>query len=101
MVDAVYVSEDSSTMTTEAISSGLPAFTLSPKSCNPSEKFNQQLKKYEAMKLIKRMSFSSELSTISTSNTSYNLVLEWRKKLKKQILFKIQQWKGEDGSEAI
>ena len=91
MVDAVYVSEDSSTMTTEAISSGLPAFTLYPKSCNPSEKFNQQLKKYEAMKLIKRMSFSSELSTISTSNTSYNLVLELREKLKKQILFKIQQ----------
>ena len=52
--------------------------------------FNQQLKKYEAMKLIKRMSFSSELSTISTSNTSYNLVLELREKLKKQILSKIQ-----------
>ncbi len=90
MVDAIYVSEDSSTMTTEAISSGLPVFTLYPKSFNPSEKFNQQLKKYEAMKLIKRMSFKSELSTISTSNSSNNLVLEIREKLKKQILYKIQ-----------
>ena len=90
MVDAIYVSEDSATMTTEAISSGLPVFTLYPKSFNPSEKFNQQLKKYEAMKLIKRMSFKSELSTISTSNNSNNLVLEIRKKLKKQILYKIQ-----------
>ena len=90
MVDAIYVSEDSATMTTEAISSGLPVFTLYPKSFNPSEKFNQQLKKYEDMKLIKRMSFKSELSTISTSNNSNNLVLEIRKKLKKQILYKIQ-----------
>jgi mitochondrial fission protein ELM1 len=90
MVDAIYVSEDSSTMTTEAISSGLPVFTLYPKSFNPSEKFNQQLKKYEAMKLIKRMSFNSELSTISTSKTSNSLVLEIREKLKKQILYKIQ-----------
>ena len=90
MVDAIYVSEDSATMTTEAISSGLPVFTLYPKSFNPSEKFNQQLKKYEAMKLIKRMSFKSELSTISTSNNSNNLVLEIREKLKKQILYKIQ-----------
>ena len=90
MVDAIYVSEDSATMTTEAISSGLPVFTLYPKSFSPSEKFNQQLKKYEAMKLIKRMSFKSELSTISTSNNSNNLVLEIRKKLKKQILYKIQ-----------
>ena len=80
MVDAIYVSEDSATMTTEAISSGLPVFTLYPKSFNPSEKFNQQLKKYEAMKLIKRMSFKSELSTISTSDTSNNLVLEIREK---------------------
>ena len=90
MVDVIYVSEDSATMTTEAISSGLPVFTLYPKSFNPSEKFNQQLKKYEAMKLIKRMSFKSELSTISTSNNSNNLVLEIREKLKKQILYKIQ-----------
>ena len=90
MVDAIYVSEDSATMTTEAISSGLPVFTLFPKSFNPSEKFNQQLKKYEDMKLIKRMSFKSELSTISTSNNSNNLVLEIREKLKKQILYKIQ-----------
>ena len=90
MVDAIYVSEDSATMTTEAISSGLPVFTLYPKSFSPSEKFNQQLKKYEAMKLIKRMSFKSELSTISTSNNSNNLVLEIREKLKKQILYKIQ-----------
>ena len=90
MVDAIYVSEDSATMTTEAISSGLPVFTLYPKSFNPSEKFNQQLEKYEAMKLIKRMSFKSELSTISTSNNSNNLVLEIREKLKKQILYKIQ-----------
>ena len=90
MVDAIYVSEDSATMTTEAISSGLPVFTLYPKSFNPSEKFNQQLKKYEVMKLIKRMSFKSELSTISTSNNSNNLVLEIREKLKKQILYKIQ-----------
>ena len=90
MVDAIYVSEDSATMTTEAISSGLPVFTLYPKSFNPSEKFNQQLKKYEDMKLIKRMSFKSELSTISISNNSNNLVLEIREKLKKQILYKIQ-----------
>ena len=90
MVDVIYVSEDSATMTTEAISSGLPVFTIYPKSFSPSEKFNQQLKKYEAMKLIKRMSFKSELSTISTSNNSNNLVLEIREKLKKQILYKIQ-----------
>ena len=90
IVDAIYVSEDSATMTTEAISSGLPVFTLYPKSFNPLEKFNQQLKKYEDMKLIKRMSFKSELSTISTSNNSNNLVLEIREKLKKQILYKIQ-----------
>ena len=90
MVDAIYVSEDSATMTTEAISSGLPVFTLYPKSFNPSEKFNQQLEKYETMKLIKRMSFKSELSTISTSNNSNNLVLEIREKLKKQIIYKIQ-----------
>ena len=90
MVDAIYVSEDSATMTTEAISSGLPVFTLYPKSFNPSEKFNQQLEKYETTKLIKRMSFKSELSTISDSNTSNSLVLEIREQLKKQILYKIQ-----------
>ena len=90
MVDAIYVSEDSATMTTEAISSGLPVFTLYPKSFNASEKFNQKLEKYETMKLIKRMSFKSELSTISTANNSNNLVLEIREKLKKQILYKIQ-----------
>ena len=89
MVDTIYVSEDSATMTTEAISSGLPVFTLYPRCSNPSEKFIQQLEKYETMKLIKRMSFKSELSTISTLNTS-NVVLEIREKLKKQILHKIQ-----------
>jgi hypothetical protein len=40
--------------------------------------------------LIKRMSFNSELSTISTSNNSNSLVLEIREKLKKQILYKIR-----------
>ena len=49
-----------------------------------------QILEFKAMKFIKRMSFNSELSTISTSDTSNNLVLEIRKKLKEQILYKIQ-----------
>ena len=52
-----------------------------------------QILGFEAMKLVKRMSFKSELSTISisnNSNNSNNLVLEIREKLKKQILYKIQ-----------
>ena len=39
-----------------------------------------QILGFEAMKLVKRMSFKSELSTISTSNNSNNLVLEIREK---------------------
>ena len=39
-----------------------------------------QILEFKAMKLIKRMSFNSELSTISTSDTSNNLFLEIREK---------------------
>ena len=39
-----------------------------------------QILEFKPMKLTKRMSFNSELSTISTSDTSNNLVLEIREK---------------------
>ena len=50
-----------------------------------------QILDFKAMKFIKRMSFNLELSTISISDTSNNLVIRnKRKKLKEQILYKIQ-----------
>jgi len=88
-VDWIYVTEESATMATEAISSGLPVYTLYPESANPSQSFITHLLKYEKLNFIKRQSMQSEFDKIIYNSFSANKVLEIRNNLKIEILKKI------------
>ena len=88
-VDCIYVTEESATMAAEAISSGLPVYTLYPELANPSQSFVTHLLKYEKLNFIKRQSMQSEFDKIIYDSFSVNKVLEIRNNLRIEILKKI------------
>jgi mitochondrial fission protein ELM1 len=88
-VDCIYVTEESATMATEAISSGLPVYTLYPELANPSQFFVTHLLKYEKLNFIKRQSMQVEFDKIIYDSFSVNKVLEIRNNLRIEILKKI------------
>ena len=89
-VDNIFVTEDSATMMSEAISSGLSVYSLSPKKIKPDKLFVDQLKRYDDMNLIYRMSFDSNLSITKPRDDNALKVSYIRNALKKQILERIK-----------
>ena len=87
-VDNIFVTEESSTMITEAISSGLPVCTLYPKSIKSPQSFREQISKLRSINFINSIPFSSELTQNASNN---NLkIIEIRKSLKEKIINRIK-----------
>ena len=87
-VDNIFVTEESSMMITEAISSGLPVCTLYPKSIKSPQSFRDQILKLKSINFINSIPFSSEL-TQNTSNNNLKII-EIRKSLKEKIINRIK-----------
>ena len=87
-VDNIFVTEESSMMITEAISSGLPVCTLYPKSIKSPQSFRDQISKLKSINFINSIPFSSELTQNASNN---NLkIKEIRKSLKEKIINRIK-----------
>ena len=88
-VSLIFVTEESATMTAEAISSGLPTSTLYPDKYNKKNEFYDHLIKYEKMRYIKRLNFKDNLSSHNYDSAISKTIIQIRSKLKKNILDKI------------
>ena len=86
--DFIYVTEDSSMMITESVSSGLSVSTLSPKTIKSDAKYENMLSRLESNNLINRLSFKSNLQKDSYYGNE-NTVFKIRELLKKNIMEKI------------
>ena len=87
-VDNIFVTEESSMMITEAISSGLPVCTLYPKSINSPRSFKDQISKLKSINFINSIPFCKELTQNAFNN---NLkIIEIRKSLKEKIIDRIK-----------
>ena len=86
----VFVSEESTTMTAESISSGLPVVTLYPKKFNPDKTFIEQVHRYEKMKLIKRQNINNNQLEISLSIDNHSNIMRIREELKNQVIRKLE-----------
>ena len=87
-VDNIFVTEESSMMITEAISSGLPVCTLYPKFIKSPQSFRDQISKLKSINFISSIPFCSELTQNVFNN---NLkIIEIRKSLKEEIINRIK-----------
>jgi len=77
------------TMAAEAISSGLPTFTLYPDGHNQKNEFYDHLIKYENMRYIKRLNFKDDLTSNNYDSAISETIIQIRSNLKKNILEKI------------
>lgn len=87
-VDSIFVTEESSMMITEAISSGLPVCTLHPKAIKSPNSYSDQISKLRNMNFISSIPFESEL-THNTLNNNLKII-EIRESLKKNIINRIK-----------
>jgi len=85
----IFVSEESTTMTAEAISCGLPVATIYPKKFNPDKTFIEQVHRYEKMKLIKRQNINNNQLEISLSIDNHSNIMRIREELKNQVIRKL------------
>ena len=88
-VSLIFVTEESATMTAEAISSGLPTSTLYPDKHSQKSEFYNHLIKYEKMRYIKRLNFKDDLTSHDYDTLISDTIIQIRKDLKKNILEKI------------
>ena len=88
-VSLIFVTEESATMAAEAISSGLPTFTLYPDGHNQKNEFYDHLIKYENMRYIKRLNFKDDLTSNNYDSAISETIIQIRSNLKKNILEKI------------
>lgn len=89
-VDNIFVTEESATMMSEAISSGISVCSLAPKNIQPNKLFLDQLERYTEMNLLERMRFDSNLSITKSRDDNTLIVSDIRNTLKKQILERIK-----------
>jgi mitochondrial fission protein ELM1 len=85
----IFVTEESATMTAEAISSGLPVTTLYPDNLNMKHNFLSHIRKYEKMRFIRRLNLSKNLASYNNDITISEAVIQIRDELKQNILEKI------------
>jgi mitochondrial fission protein ELM1 len=88
-VSLIFVTEESATMTAEAISSGLPTSTLYPHKHDQKNEFYDHLIKYEKMRYIKRLNFKDDLTSHNYDTLLSDKIIQIRSDLRRNILEKI------------
>lgn len=94
LVDEIFVTEDSSSMISESISSGLDVYTIAPKRVKKNKDYLEMLYKYERMGFIKRLNFDTTFNNYvnkSTLSGKYKKIINAKHLLKVQILSKLNK----------
>ena len=94
LVDEIFVTEDSSSMIAESISSGLHVYTIAPKRVKKNKDYLEMLYKYERMGFIKRLNFDSTFNKYtnrSIMSDKYKKIINAKHLLKVQILAKLNK----------
>ena len=94
LVDKIFVTEDSSSMISESISSGLDVYTIAPKRVKKNKDYLEMLYQYERMGFIKRLNFDTTFNNYankSTLSAKYKKIRNAKHLLKVQILAKLNK----------
>ena len=94
LVDEIFVTEDSSSMIAESISSGLHVYTIAPNRKKKNKDYLEMLYRYERMGFIKRLNFDTtfnDFTNKSTFSTKYKKIVNAKHLLKIQILEKLNK----------
>ena len=94
LVDEIFVTEDSSSMIAESISSGLRVYTIAPKRVKKNKDYLEMLYKYERMGFIKRLNFDSTFNKYTNKSImsgKYKKIINAKHLLKVQILEKLNK----------
>jgi len=94
LVDEIFVTEDSSSMISESISSGLHVYTIAPKRVKKNKNHLEMLYRYERMGFIKRLNFDTtfnDYANKSTLSAKYKKIINAKHLLKVQILEKLNK----------
>ncbi len=94
LVDEIFVTEDSASMISESISSGLRVFTIAPKRVKKDKDHLKILYRYERMGFIKRLNFDSTYIDHAANpilSGKRRKILSIKRTLKVQILHKLSK----------
>ena len=94
LVDEIFVTEDSTSMISESISSGLSVFTIAPKRVKKDKDHLKILYRYERMGFIKRLNFDSTYIDHAANpilSGKRRKILSIKRTLKVQILHKLSK----------
>jgi len=94
LVDEIFVTEDSTSMISESISSGLRVFTIAPKRVKKDKDHLKILYRYERMGFIKRLNFDSTYIDHTANpilSGKRRKILSIKRTLKVQILHKLSK----------
>ena len=94
LVDEIFVTEDSTSMISESISSGLRVFTIAPKRVKKDKDHLKKLYRYERMGFIKRLNFDSTYIDHAANpilSGKRRKILSIKRTLKVQILHKLSK----------
>ena len=94
LVDEIFVTEDSSSMIAESISSGLHVYTIAPNRQKKNKDYLEMLYRYERMGFIKRLNFDTTFNNYtnkSTLSAKYKKIINAKHLLKIQILKKLNK----------
>ena len=94
LVDEIFVTEDSTSMISESISSGLRVFTIAPKRVKKDKDNLKILYRYEKMGFIKRLNFDSTYIDHAANpilSGKRRKILSIKRTLKVQILHKLSK----------
>ena len=94
LVDEIFVTEDSTSMISESISSGLRVFTIAPKRVKKDKGHLKILYRYERMGFIKRLNFDSTYIDHAANpilSGKRRKILSIKRTLKVQILHKLSK----------
>ena len=94
LVDEIFVTEDSSSMISESISTGLHVYTIAPKRVKEDKGHLEMLYRYETIGFIKRLNFDSnfiDCTTNSNLSAKRKKILNLKRTLKAQLLQKLDK----------
>ena len=94
LVDEIFVTEDSSSMIAESISSGLHVYTIAPKRVKKNKDYLEMLFRYERMGFIKRLNFDTSFNNYANKSilsAKYKKIINAKHLLKVQILEKLNK----------
>ncbi|MFL2730471.1 MAG: ELM1/GtrOC1 family putative glycosyltransferase [Gammaproteobacteria bacterium] len=94
LIDEIFVTEDSSSMISESISTGLHVYTIAPKRVKEDKGHLEMLYRYETIGFIKRLNFDSNfIDCTANSNLSAKRkkILNLKRMLKAQLLQKLDK----------